>query len=204
MSGKKGNPFDRGFLLSPELRDLGFRAVGENVQIACNCTIVGLGNISLGNDVRIDDYVVISAGCGHVDFGDYIHVGAGSYLGAGGGITLGDFANLSQGVRLYSKSDDYSGMHLTNPTVPEEYLDLEVAPVRIGRHVIVGSGSVVLPGCTLADGASVGALSLVNRDLDEWTIYAGCPARRLRERSRTALELEKRLRGDGLGPRTRQ
>lgn len=195
MSGDARNPFDHGYLRTRELRELGFKAVGDNVRIARNCTLVGLANIRIGNNVRIDDYVVISAGTGAVDFGDYIHVGSGSYLGAGGGITLGDFANLSQGVKVYSKSDDYSGEHLTNPMVPEEHLGLTIAPVHIGRHVILGSGAVILPGCRIAEGAAIGALSLVNRDLDGWTIYAGCPARKLRERSRNALQVEKRLRG---------
>lgn len=193
---RRANPFDRGYFTAPELRKLGFRRVGENVMIARNCTILGLENVSLGCDVRIDDFVVIAAGSGEVVFGDRIHVGAGCYLGASGGITLGDFANLSQGVRVYSKSDDYSGDHLTNPMVPEKYLGLAVAPVHIGRHAIVGSGSVVLPGCKLGDGAAVGALSLVRRDLDEWTVYAGIPARKLRLRSKTALTLEARLRAE--------
>lgn len=188
------NPFDHGYLSSEELRTLGFAAVGHNVRVARNCTIIGLANIRLGNNVRIDDNVVIAAATGRLSLGDYVHVGAACYLGAGGGITLNDFAGLSQGVRVYSKSDDYSGLHLTNPTVPEEYAGPAIAPVNIGRHVIVGSGSVLLPGCGLAEGASVGALSLVVGDLEPWTMYAGCPTRRIRQRSSNALELESRLR----------
>jgi acetyltransferase-like isoleucine patch superfamily enzyme len=194
LTTRPPNPFDHGYMSSAELRTLGFAAVGDNVRIAKNCTIIGLANIRIGSNVRIDDNVVIAAASGAVTLGDYIHVGAGCYLGAGGGITLCDFSNLSQGVRIYSKSDDYSGDHLTNPTVPEEYLGLEIAPVRIGRHVIVGSGSVILPGCELAEGASVGALSLVVSTLQAWTIYAGCPVREIRPRSRRALDLEARLR----------
>jgi galactoside O-acetyltransferase len=49
---------------------------------------------------------------------------------------------------------------------------------------------VILPGVTIGEGASVGALTLVNRSLDPFTIYAGIPARRLRDRSKAFLELE--------------
>ena len=188
------NPFDQGYYGSDELRAMGFRAVGEDVRISRNCTIAGLGNIALGSHIRIDDYVVIAAEGGELALGDHIHVGAGGYLGAGGGIALADFSNLSQGVRIYSKSDDFSGNHMTNPTVPAELLGVKAAAVRLGRHCVVGSGSVILPGCELPEGAAVGALSLVTRSLEPWTIYAGVPVRSLRPRSRDALALEKRMR----------
>jgi galactoside O-acetyltransferase len=79
---------------------------------------------------------------------------------------------------------------MTGPTVPERYKAVESAPVRIGRHVVIGAGSVVLPGCDVGDGAAVGALSLVNRSLPAWMIYAGSPARGIRPRERDLLALE--------------
>ncbi|WP_229423052.1 acyltransferase [Telluria aromaticivorans] len=187
------NPFNPGYYRSEELRQFGFGQVGENVMIAKNATIIGLENISIGNNVRIDGGVVLAAHSGSLVVGDYIHIGGGSYLGCAGGITLGDFANLSQGVRIYSSSDDYSGEALTNPTVPPAYLKLTKAPVALGRHVIVGSGSVILPGANIGEGSAVGALSLVLRPLEAWGIYAGAPARRLKARSRALLELEQAL-----------
>jgi acetyltransferase-like isoleucine patch superfamily enzyme len=187
------NPFDRGYFHSEELRKLGFQSVGKNVQIARNCTIIGLENISIGNNVRIDDHVVIAAASGYVSIGNYIHIGGSCYLGAMGGITLSDFSNLSQGVRIYSGADDYSGKHLTNPTIPKKYLGLNIDPVNIGRHVIIGSGSVVLPGCNLAEGVSVGALSLVTKSLAAWAIYFGAPAKKLKSRSKDLLVLEEKF-----------
>ena len=106
---------------------------------------------------------------------------------------LGDFCNLSSRVSIYSSSDDYSGQTLTNPTVPDEFKNVTHAPVRLGRHVIVGSGSVILPGVSIGQGVAIGALSLVKQDCDEFGIYAGNPARRIKERSRALLELEAKL-----------
>ena len=65
--------------------------------------------------------------------------------------------------------------------------------VRIGKHVIVGSGCVILPGVTLEDGVAVGALSLVTKSCKEFGIYAGNPARRIAERKRDLLVLEQQL-----------
>jgi len=192
-TGETANPFDSGYYGSEELRRFGFGSVGENVLVARNATIIGLPNIRIGNDVRIDDYVTIAAKSGALVIGDYIHIAGSCYLGCNGGITLSDFSGLSQGVRVYSATDDYSGASLTNPTVPARYTTARTAPVLLGRHVIIGSGSVVLPGVSIGDGASVGALSVVNRSLDGWTVYAGCPAKPLKARSKRLLELETAL-----------
>lgn len=187
------NPFDQGYFESAELRTFGFKSIGENVIIAKNSTIIGLKNISLGNNIRIDGNVVIAAYSGSLALGDYIHIGGGCYLGCAGGITLSDFSGLSQGICIYSGTDDYSGKSLTNPTVPRKYSNLTVAPVFLGKHVIVGSGSVILPGVTIGNGSSVGALSLVTKSLDEWGVYFGTPAKRLKARSKDILRLEEEL-----------
>jgi galactoside O-acetyltransferase len=115
-----------------------------------------------------------------------------SLIGAGR-IELGDYCNLSSRVAIYSSSDDYSGRTMTNPTVPDEYKDVQHADVRLGRHVVVGCGSVILPGVELEDGVAVGALSLVRERCAAFGIYAGQPARRVRERKRDLLELERQL-----------
>ncbi|QDZ07445.1 acyltransferase [Sphingomonas panacisoli] len=191
------NPFLPGFYCSEELREFGFAHVGDGVQVSKDCVIVSPENVTIGDHSRID------AGChiiatGPVEIGRHVHIGGGCHLSGRGGITMADFSGLSQGVRIYSASDDYSGRHMTNPTVPEEFTNVRVAPCRLGRHVIVGSGSVILPGVVIGDGAAVGALSLVSHRVPEWTIYAGSPARRVAERSRGLLVLEAAMEGTAL------
>ena len=80
---------------------------------------------------------------------------------------------------------------MTNPTVPDEYKHELKSLVRVGRHCIVGTGSVILPGVVLAEGTSVGALSLINKSTQPWSIYAGRPARRVKSRSQDLLSMEK-------------
>ncbi|MFL9867288.1 acyltransferase [Paraburkholderia fungorum] len=184
------NPLNPGYFTEDELSQLGLPSVGHNVRIARNCIVVGIENMTIGNNVRIDGPTVLSASGGHIHIGSHVHIGGMCFLAGGGGIELDDFSGLSQGVRIYSTSDDYSGAALTNPTVPRRYLNVKVAPVHLGRHVIVGSGSVILPGCAIGEGSSIGALSLVTKNLDPWGVYFGTPARRLRARSRKLLKLE--------------
>jgi acetyltransferase-like isoleucine patch superfamily enzyme len=187
------NPFDQGYFESEELRGFGFKSVGDRVKIAKNATIIGLGNISIGNNVRIDGSVVIAAYSGSLSLGNYIHIGSGCYLGCGGGVVLGDFSGLSQGVRIYSGTDDYTGKFLTNPTIPQKYLSVNLEEVTLGKHVIVGSGSVILPGVTIGEGSSVGALSLVTKSIAEWGVYCGVPVRRIKTRMKDMLKLEAQL-----------
>lgn len=179
-----------GTLSRQALEGMGFAALGRDVQVSDRASFYGLPRIALGDHVRIDDFCVISAGDGGVTVGDHVHLAVFSLLMGAGRITLGDFCNISSRVSIYSSSDDYSGATLTNPTVPARYKHVEHADVVLGRHVIIGSGSVVLPGLTLEDGVAVGALSLVKESCTAFGVYAGNPARRVRERKRDLLMLE--------------
>lgn len=187
--------FDPGYYTESDLREAGFKSIGKNVSIAKNCTIIGLSNISIGDNVRIDGYCsIIAAGTGYVTLGSYIHIGGYCMLSAGDGIVMDDFSGLSQGVRIYSRTDDYSGKFLTNPTVPEKYTGITQGKVELKKHVIIGSGSVILPRITIGQGSSVGALSLVTKSLDDWGVYCGTPAKILKSRSKNLLKLEEELR----------
>ncbi|MEX8504913.1 acyltransferase [Leptothrix ochracea] len=178
-------------LLSREaLEALGFAALGEDVRISERASIYGAARIRLGSHVRIDDFCVLSAGAGGIEIGNYIHIAVYTSLIGAGAIRLHDFCNLSSRVSIYASSDDYSGEFMTNPMVPTDYTGVTHAPVTLGRHVIVGCGSVLLPGVTLHEGVAIGALSLVNRDCDAFGIYAGNPAKRIKERKRDVLALE--------------
>jgi galactoside O-acetyltransferase len=178
------------------LKKAGFREVGVNVQISKNCTIVGPENVSVGNNVRIDGYSIVSASTGSLKIGHNVHIGAYSYLVCKRGITIGSYSTLSQGVRIYTVSDDYSGMTMTNPTISSRYKNLLEGEVILSDHVIIGSGSIILPNVTLGVGAAVGALSMVKSSLPEWGIYAGVPARLIRSRRQDLLELVTELKGE--------
>ncbi len=175
-----------------ELLEIPFGSIGENVLINRRVNFVEVENIYIGSNVRIDADVTILA-TGKVVIGSYVHIGAQSYMVGRAGIILMDFSGLSQGVKLYSITDDYSGRSLTNPTVPRHLSNVQEAQIRIGRHVIIGSGSVVLPGCNIEDGCSIGALSIVKNSLDSWGIYAGCPVKRIKSRSKNLLALEREI-----------
>lgn len=182
-----------GMLSRQAVEAMGFAAVGTNVLISDKASFYGIGRIELGSHVRIDDFCVLSAGVGGIQIGNYVHVGVCSSLIGAGKIVLSDYCNISSRVGIYSSNDDYSGATMTNPMVPPEFTGVTDAPVSLGKHVIIGSGSVVLPGLTLEEGVAVGALSLVNKNCAAFGIYSGNPAIRIGSRKKGLLDLERKL-----------
>ncbi|WP_296205428.1 acyltransferase [Psychrobacter sp. UBA3962] len=181
------------YLTEEQIQEMGFKSIGSNVLLSDKASYYNCKNISIGSNVRVDDFCVLSAGEGGIDIGSYVHIAIGVSLIGSGKIILKDFCGLSSRVSVYSSNDDYSGKFLTNPTVPTEFTNVSHGPVTIGKHVIIGSGSVILPNVILEEGVAVGALSLVNKSCKAFGIYLGVPAKRIKERKRQLLNMEKEL-----------
>jgi dTDP-4-amino-4,6-dideoxy-D-glucose acyltransferase len=177
------------FLTRDVLESLGFARLGENVLVHSTAVIVDCSKIWLGSRVRIDPFVIISTR-GGVEFGNNIHIGGHSVLAGHASIRFDDFVSISHYVGIYTSNDDYSGRTLSNPTVPGGDRTARIASISFGRHSAVGAGSLILPGAEFAEGSVLGAMSRVSRPLQPWTIYAGTPAWRVRERRRDLLAQE--------------
>jgi len=173
------------FYNDKELADLGFLAVGKNVRISRKASLYSVNEIQVGDNSRVDDFCIIS---GKVVIGRYVHLAAYSSIFAPILVRLEDFSGLSARVSVYSGSDHYFSDSLMNPTVPERYRNVVKGRVVIGRFATIGAGSIVLPGVAIGEGCTVGALSLVNKDLDAWWLYAGNPIRRLVARKHEKIE----------------
>lgn len=184
------------FLSPSELEEMGFAALGPNVLLSRRASVHGAARISIGANTRIDDFCVISAGEGGIEIGHHVHIATMVSLIGKARIVISDFAGLSARVSLFSSNDDYSGGALTGPTVPDELRNVTNLPVTIGRHAVVGAGSVILPGADLGDGCTIGALSLIRGKLEGNMIYVGVPAKPLRPRKTDYLALEALLMAD--------
>lgn len=177
------------YLTASELAQKGFKSLGKNVKISDKASIYDTEQIEIGDNSRIDDFCVIS---GRVQIGSFCHI-APMCLVAGGqeGIYLDDFCGLAYGVKIFSQSDDYSGATMVSPLVPSEYKNESKKKVVLSRQVVVGAGSIIFPGVNIAEGCSIGAMTLVNKSTTAWGIYVGNPAKRVKERKKDLLVLEK-------------
>lgn len=174
-----------------DLKDFGFKSIGKNVKISSDARIYGPENISIGNNVRIDDFAILSARNGSITLGNYVFIARNSHLSGYYGIEMHDFSSMAANTIIYSASDDYSGDYLTAQAVPQKYTAHIGGAVVIGKHVIIGSACSIFGPSIIGEGCSLGAMTLVTKDLSPWGVYVGSPARRLKERKKGLLELEK-------------
>ncbi len=182
------------YLSRSDIEKMGFLSIGDNVLISSKASFYNCPKIQIGDNVRIDDFSVLSSGEGGIIIGNFIHIAIYTSLIGKGRIAIGDYSNISSRVSIYSSNDDYSGNYMTNPMVPPAFTNVSHLPVTLGKHVIIGSGSVILPGAELAEGVAIGALSVVKKNkLEPFTIYAGNPLKKIRNRSSNMVMLEKKL-----------
>lgn len=176
------------FYSEEELKKIGFKNYGKNVLVSKKTSIYGANNIIIGNNVRIDDFCILS---GNIQLGNYIHIAASCLFFAGNtGIVMEDFTGVSSRCAIYAETDDYSGAALTNPTVDMEYRNVSGKKVILKKHSLVGTGSTILPGVEIGEGTSVGAMSLINKNLDPWGVYVGIPCKRIKDRDKKIIQLE--------------
>lgn len=177
------------YLTEQQLVEMGFKSLGVDVKISDKASIYNCEQIEIGDNSRIDDFCVLS---GKIYIGRNVHV-TPLCLIAGGfkGVFIEDFVTLAYGVKIFSQSDDYSGRTMTNSTIPKKYKSETITKVHVERHSIIGAGSLIMPGVTLREGTSIGAMSLIRKSTDAWSIYVGNPAKKIKNRKTDLLKLEK-------------
>lgn len=179
------------FYVRNELEQIGFKKFGSNVLISRKASIYGAENISIGNNVRIDDFCILS---GKIEIGSFIHISAYTGLFAGNaGIKIRDFVTISSRCAIYAISDDYSGEYMANPMVLDKYRNVDEREVVFDRYSIVGTGTTILPGSIVGEGTAVGCMSLVKDKLTSYGIFAGVPCKRIGDRKNDFLKYKEYL-----------
>ena len=146
--------------------------------------LIGVEKMEFGKGVLLDDFVLLYAKK-RIRLGDYVHIACFSSITGGEEASMDDFSGLSQGCRVLTGTEDFKDWGFGNPTIPLQYRNVRMAPVRIGKFCIVGANSVILPGVTIGEGAMVGACSVVSRDLAPWGIYIN--NKRIGERNKAGV-----------------
>lgn len=182
------------FYKDHEVRKLGFKFIGKDVKVSKRAIFYNHEQIEIGDYSRIDDLCILS---GNITIGKFVHIGVCTRLsGSKAGITLKDFSGVSYNSTLIANSDDYSGEFLTNPCVPMKYKKYISEAVVLEKHALIASHCLIVPGVTIREGTAIGAMSLVLKSTEDWSIYVGIPAKKLKDRKRNMLELEKKFLAD--------
>ena len=177
------------FYNEEELKTIGFASIGKNVKLSRKVSIYIPEKIRIGDNTRIDDFCILS---GNLNIGRYVHIAASCLLfGGNDGIVFEDYTGLSSRSAVYAESDDYSGLYFTNPTLPAKYRHGIGGGEIIKKHAIIGSGCTVLPNVVIGEGTAIGSMSLVNKSQDDWSVCIGIPCKRIKDRERGLIQLEK-------------
>ena len=173
------------FYTEQELSQLGLKSYGENVRISRYAQIYSPEKISIGDNVRIDDFCILS---GNITIGSHIHIAAYCALyGADYGIVMEDYTGLSARATIYAAMDDFSGEYLIGPIHDSRCTNIIGGKVILNEYSQIGAGAMLFPDIVVGEGAVLGAMSMAKCDLEPWTINAGIPAKFLKERTKTLL-----------------
>lgn len=129
---------------------------GDNVLINEGVIIKNVDQISFGNNVSIQEY---------------------SYIEGKGGITIGNDVSIAHSCSILSTSHTFS-----KNDEPIKYQQIDSKPVFIKDNVWIGCKVTILYGIIIDSGSIVGANSVVTKDISKNTIYAGVPAKLIKER----------------------
>lgn len=125
---------------------------------------------------RCGDGFVANESCrfnyGHmIEVGDNVSWNAGCYIDSKGGVKFGDFAMLTEYAKIFTHSHS-----------EEDHMQRTYAAVEIGAYAKVYTAATILPGVHLGKGAIVATGAIVTKDVPEFTLVGGIPAKPMRER----------------------
>lgn len=143
-----------------------FSVCGQGVRIHGRFRVTSPRNLSVGNNV---------------------HVNENAFIRAEGGLSIGDNTHIAKNLVVYTMNHDYHGMCL-----PYDHKKLYKS-VYIGKNVWIGINVTIVPGVTIGDGAVIGMGCVVTKDVPPFAIVGTVPQRLLKNRDqRHYEELKKR------------
>ena len=162
------------------------RRIGHGVRIGPGVGFQHLETFELGDNVFLGAQAYIQ---GRFDsrcvIGNHVWIGPQSYFDARD-LVLEDYVGWGPGAKVLGS--EHTGIPLDQPVIQT---DLVIRPVRVGAWADIGTNAVLLPGVTVGKGSIVGAGAVVTRDVPEFAIVAGVPARFVRWREGYAGEVPK-------------
>lgn len=143
---------------------------------------------SMGSNTNISSAKLRYYACpSHIFLGNYVSIGRDCWFYASeqSKITIGDGTILAPEVKIYAHDHHFDGENLK--AVP--YDELQIADdVTIGEGSWIGTHVIILPGVTIGRGAVIGAGSVVTRDIPNYGIAVGNPARPVKFRNKDRFE----------------
>jgi acetyltransferase-like isoleucine patch superfamily enzyme len=156
-----------------------FKHIGEEVIIENGVKVFNPENITIGNNVYLGHNCYIKGYFkNEMKIDDHTWIGQETFLHSAGGLTIGKAVGIGPYVKIFTSEHKDDG-NLDKPII---FNELEFKPVILKDGCDIGYGSIILPGVTVGEGAIVGAGSVVTKNIPDFEIWAGVPAKLLRKR----------------------
>ena len=133
----------------------------------------------LGRRSVIESYCCVNNAVGDVTIGDYTRIGI--HCTVIGPVCIGSHVNLAQGITVTALNHNFADC---SRRIDEQ--GISTRPVVIGDDVWIGANAVVLPGVTIGKHAVVAAGAVVTKDVPDYTLVGGVPARVIKQLKPTA------------------
>jgi acetyltransferase-like isoleucine patch superfamily enzyme len=170
--------FARGALIN----ELGFRRRHPDANISDGVLLQGADRITAGRRLFLDRRCYLNAGSlnangGFIRMGDNVEIGPYAVLWGAGGITIGSNVHIGAHVSITAHEAQQ-----IDPMREERFgpLDFDFAPVVIEDHVLICSGTQIVPGVRIGHHAMIGGGAVVTHDIPPYALAVGCPARVIR------------------------
>ena len=106
--------------------------------------------------------------------GEHVWIGEGAVLDASGGLTIGEHTSIGLGVMIWSHSSRLANMALANDR-PRDFI--ERSPTQIGKGCFIAGPAVILHGVTIGDFVTVSPMTVVSKDVPDWSVVIGNPCK---------------------------
>lgn len=143
---------------------------GSRIRRRSRIDVFPWNRFSVGKLTTIEDFCTVNNGSGDVVLGDRVRIGIGSVII--GPVNMGSGSGLGQHVFVSGFNHGYSDASRNSSEQP-----LDIRPVKIGEDSHIGANAVVLAGITIGKRCQIGAGSVVTRDIPDYSVAVGNPAR---------------------------
>lgn len=165
-----------------------FRSCGRRCRFGVFDRLREAGNISIGDDVTIGEHTVIElfsayrdqAFTPHMEVGNYSHIGDHSHISCVNHIYIGNGVRMGRRVFITDNAHGASDRSLLDENPLFRPISSK-GPVMIYDNAWIGEMAVILPGVTIGKGSIVGAGAVVTKDVPEYCVVGGNPARLIKK-----------------------
>jgi len=174
----------------------GFASIGRGCYLRAPARIYNPDHMTLGSAVTAEPGLILEAFSSfqggtfrpRIVIGDRVSFGYHCHVGCIDEVNIGNDVLIAS--RVFISDHSHGGAQASDLSLPPARRPLvSKGPVRIGSRVWIGEGVCILSGVTIGDNSIIGANSVVTHDVPPNTVYAGAPARLLKQLDKQSVEV---------------